>query len=86
VGLPVQSRPRSETGEPHLVVDSTGLNIGIDADRDEIVAFDLTDKEVHDASLVWPLPEQVADAPASFMGDGASVQGAFVAAEQRKWN
>src|SRR5580692_10314857 len=29
--------------------------------------------------------EQVADAPASFMGDGASVQGAFVAAEQRKW-
>jgi IS5 family transposase len=47
------------------------LHIGIDADSDEIVAFDLTDKEVDDASHVEPLLEQLDDAPASFMGDGA---------------
>src|ERR1019366_8217131 len=47
------------------------LHIGIDADSDEIVAFDLTDKEIDDDSHVGPLLEQVADAPASFMGDGA---------------
>jgi hypothetical protein len=41
------------------------------AARDEIVAFDLTDKEVDDASHGGPLLEQVADAPASFMDDGA---------------
>jgi hypothetical protein len=94
-GLPVQSRPRSGTGELHLIIDSTGLNlrgagewlfekhetskrrswrklhIGIDADSDQIVAFDLTDKDVDDASHVEPLLEQLHDAPASFMGDGA---------------
>jgi IS5 family transposase len=47
------------------------LHIGIDADSDEIVAFDLTDKEVDDASHVEPLLEQLDDAPESFMGDGA---------------
>jgi Transposase DDE domain len=47
------------------------LHIGIDADSDEIVAFDLTDKEIDDASHVGPLLEQVTDAPASFTGDGA---------------
>jgi hypothetical protein len=47
------------------------LHISIDADSDEIVAFDLTDKEVDDASHVEPLLEQLDDAPASFMGDGA---------------
>ena len=47
------------------------LRIGIDSDSDEIVAFDLTDKEVDDASHVEPLLEQLDDAPASFMGDGA---------------
>jgi len=94
-GLSVQGRPRSGTGELHLIVDSTGLklrgagewlfekhgtskrrswrklHIGIDADSDEIVAFDLTDKEIDDASRVGPLLEQVTDAPTSFMGDGA---------------
>jgi hypothetical protein len=47
------------------------LHIGIDADSDQIVAFDLTDKDVDDASHVEPLLEQLDDAPASFMGDGA---------------
>jgi DDE family transposase len=46
-------------------------HIGIAADSDEIVAFDPTDKEVPDASHVGPLLEQVADAPASLMSDGA---------------
>jgi hypothetical protein len=47
------------------------LHIGIDADSGEIVAFDLTDKDVDDASHVAPLLDQLAGAPASFMGDGA---------------
>ena len=47
------------------------LHIGIDADSGEIVAFDLTDKEVDDALHVAPLLDQLAGAPASFMGDGA---------------
>jgi hypothetical protein len=46
------------------------LHIGIDADNGEIVAFDLTDKEVDDALHVAPLLDQLAGAPASFMGDG----------------
>ena len=94
-GLPVHGRGRIGTGEPHLIVDSTGLksrgagewlfekhgtakrrswrklHIGIDADNGEIVAFDLTDKEVDDALHVAPLLDQLAGAPASFMGDGA---------------
>jgi hypothetical protein len=94
-GLPDQNLPRSGTGELHLIVDSTGLqlrsggewlfekhgtskrrswcklHVGIDADNGQIVAFDLTDKEIDDASHVEPLLEQLDDAPASFMGDGA---------------
>jgi len=47
------------------------LHVGIDADNGQIVAFDLTDKEIDDASHVEPLLEQLDDAPASFTGDGA---------------
>jgi hypothetical protein len=47
------------------------LHIGVDADSGEIVAFDLTDKDVDDASHVEPLLEQLNDAPASFTADGA---------------
>src|ERR1700733_3976769 len=47
------------------------LHIGIDAGSGEIVSFDLTDKDVDDASHVEPLLDQLADAPASFMADGA---------------
>ena len=47
------------------------LHIGIDADSGEIVAFDLTDKDVDDASHVEPLLDQLTEAPASFMADGA---------------
>ena len=47
------------------------LHVGIDADTGEIVAFDLTDKDVDDASHVAPLLDQLSEAPASFMGDGA---------------
>jgi len=53
--------------------DASGgkLYIGIDADSGEIVAFDLTDKDVDDASHVEPLLDQLADAPALFVTDGA---------------
>jgi hypothetical protein len=47
------------------------LHVGVDADSGEIVAFDLTDKDVDDASHVEPLLDQLAKAPASFMADGA---------------
>ena len=47
------------------------LHIGIDADSGEIVAFDLTDKDVDDASHAETLLEQLAEAPASFTADGA---------------
>ena len=47
------------------------LHIGIDADSGEIVASDLTDKDVDDASHVEPLLEQLNEPPASFMADGA---------------
>jgi Transposase DDE domain len=47
------------------------LHIGIDAASGEIVAFDLTGKDVHDASHVPALLDQLMDAPASFMADGA---------------
>ena len=36
-----------------------------------IVTIDLTDKDADDAPHVEPLPEQLDDAPESFMGDGA---------------
>ena len=47
------------------------LQIGIDAGTGEIVAFDLTNKDVDDASHVGTLLEQLDEAPASFMADGA---------------
>src|SRR5208283_719655 len=47
------------------------LHIGIDADTGEIVAFDLTNKDFDDASHVETLLEQLDEAPASFMADGA---------------
>ena len=47
------------------------LHLGIDADSGAIVAFDLTDKDIDDASHVEPLLDQLTEAPASFMADGA---------------
>jgi hypothetical protein len=47
------------------------LHIGIDAASGEIVAFDLTDKDVDDASHAPTLLDQLTQAPASFMADGA---------------
>ncbi len=47
------------------------LHIGIDAGIGEIVAFDLTNKDVDDTSHVETLLEQLDEAPASFMADGA---------------
>jgi hypothetical protein len=47
------------------------LHVGIDAGSGEIVAFDLTDKDVDDASHVETLLEQLTGAPASFTADGA---------------
>ena len=47
------------------------LHIAIDAASGEIVAFDLTDKDVDDASDVPTLLDQLTQAPASFMADGA---------------
>jgi hypothetical protein len=47
------------------------LHIGIDVSSGEIVAFDLTDKDVDDASHVPALLDQLTQAPASFMADGA---------------
>jgi Transposase DDE domain len=47
------------------------LHIGIDDASGEIVAFDLTDKYVDDASQVRALLDQLTQAPASFMAGGA---------------
>src|SRR5208282_4581771 len=47
------------------------LHIGLDANSGEIVAFDLTGKDVDDASHMEPLLEQLVEAPRSFMADGA---------------
>src|SRR6204780_3185805 len=47
------------------------LHIGIDAASGEIVAFDLTDKDVDDASHVETLLDQLSQAPPSFIADGA---------------
>jgi len=47
------------------------LHIGIDVASGEIVAFDLTDKDVDDASHVPALLDQLTQAPASFMADSA---------------
>jgi hypothetical protein len=82
-GLPVQTHRRTETGDHHLIVDSTGLklrgagewlfekhgaakrrawrklHLGIDVDSGAIVACNLTDKDVDDASHVEPLLDQL---------------------------
>ena len=47
------------------------LHIGIDADSGEILAFDLTDKDVDDASHVEPLLAQMGVVPDSFIADRA---------------
>ena len=47
------------------------LHIDIDADSGEIVAFDLTDKDIDDASHVEALLDQLSDNPDSFIADGA---------------
>lgn len=52
------------------------LHIGIDADTGEIVASDLTDKDVDDASHVGPMLDQLSLTPTSFMGDGAYARSA----------
>jgi len=48
------------------------LHIGVDADTGEIIAADLTNKDVDDGSQVGPLLEQIAGPVASFTGDGGA--------------
>jgi hypothetical protein len=57
--------------EPRSVAPGGSCILALDADSGEIAAFDLTDKDVGDASHVEPLLDQLADAPASFLADGA---------------
>jgi len=47
------------------------LHIGVDADTGEIIAAELTSKDVDDGSQVGCLLEQIAGPVASFTGDGA---------------
>ncbi len=47
------------------------LHIGVDADTGQIIAAELTGKDVDDGSQVGPLLEQIAGPVASFTGDGA---------------
>jgi DDE family transposase len=47
------------------------LHIGVDADTGEIIAAELTSKDVDDGSQVGPLLEQIAGPVASFTGAGA---------------
>ena len=47
------------------------LHIGVDADTGQIIAADLTSKDVDDGSQVGPLLDQIDDPIASFTGDGA---------------
>src|SRR6202035_3370214 len=47
------------------------LHMGVDADTGEIIAAELTGKDVDDGSRVGPLLEQIAGPVASFTGDGA---------------
>jgi hypothetical protein len=46
------------------------LHIGVDADSGEIVAVEVTKKEVDDGALVEALVDQIADSIASFPADG----------------
>ena len=54
-----------------LVGDPGGGCIGIDAGSGEIVAIELTDKDVDDAARTGALLDQVSDPIASFTADGA---------------
>jgi hypothetical protein len=47
------------------------LHIGVDADTGQIIAAELTGKDIDDGSQVGPLLEQIAGPVASFTGDGA---------------
>src|SRR3954471_20889059 len=47
------------------------LHIGVDADTGQIIAAELTSKDLDDGSQVGPLLEQIAGPVASFTGDGA---------------
>src|SRR5690349_16886552 len=47
------------------------LHIGVDAATGQIIAAELTSKDVDDGSQVGPLLEQIARPIASFTGDGA---------------
>ena len=47
------------------------LHVGIDAESGEIVAIELTKKEVDDAALAGELLDQITDPIASFTADGA---------------
>jgi DDE family transposase len=47
------------------------LHIGVDADTRQIIAAELTSKDVDDGSQVGPLLEQIAGPVASFTGGGA---------------
>src|SRR5437773_10235191 len=49
------------------------LHIGVDADTGEIIAAELTSKDVDDGSQVGPLLEQIAGSVASFTGDGRTI-------------
>ena len=77
--MSVQTRQRNKTSDLHLFEKHRTakrrawrkLPIGIVAGGGEIVAIDLTNKEVDDASHVETLLEKLDEAPASFMADGA---------------
>jgi hypothetical protein len=56
------------------------LHIGMDAETGQIVAAELTRKEIDDASQVAPLLDQVAASVASFTADGAYDQDSVSAA------
>ena len=51
------------------------LHIGVDADTGQIIAAELTSKDVDEGSQVGPLLEQIAGPVASFTGDGARMIG-----------
>ena len=77
--LPV-SRPRPGSEPVHLLVEKHAakvrrswrkLHIGVDADTGEIIAAELTGKDIDDGSQVGPVLEQIAGPVASFTGDGA---------------
>jgi IS5 family transposase len=51
------------------------LHIGVDADSGEIVAVEVTRRDIDDAAVVVTLLDQIADAITSFTADGAYDQG-----------